>query len=280
MTELDKILPKDRLRLMDLVKEAGVDVSDWANCKGGAVRAAANPKYCYEWSFVEPRKVVVFNLWHNQMEEISGLVITRQLNVRDFANKRTGQEKRRGLEMDKAIQTALKDVLPIRVVVLGGRRRNINRSDEKPSQVSTRLLDPVAWSVTEYDERTGACTLTRGADRYVDQFSIQPESSKLPERRQVSVEIIDRSRLVRSKILLRAKGKCEWCGVAGFLMSNRNIYLETHHVKPLGDGGLDNESNVVALCPNHHREAHYGANRDTMKTKLLARIMCSEPTIA
>ncbi len=40
MTELDKILPKDRLLLMDLVKEAGVDVSDWANCKGGAVEGS------------------------------------------------------------------------------------------------------------------------------------------------------------------------------------------------------------------------------------------------
>ncbi len=36
MSKLDEIAPKQRLLLMNLVKEAGVDVSDWANCKGGA----------------------------------------------------------------------------------------------------------------------------------------------------------------------------------------------------------------------------------------------------
>lgn len=272
MSKLDEILPKYRLRLMDLVEDAGVDVSDWANCKGGAARAAANPKYCYEWSFVEPGKVVVFNLWHDQMEENGGEIITRKLNVRDFAGKRQGPEKRRGLEMDRAIQTALKDGLPIRIVVLGGRMRNINNPNEKASQVSTRLLDPVAWSVTAYDERTGECTLTRGAHRFVDQFSIQQESAQLPERREVSGQVFVRNHLVRSKVLLRAKGKCEWCEESGFLMSDGSIYLETHHVESLCDGGSDTETNVAALCPNHHRQAHHGANRDAMKGELLVRI--------
>ena len=40
---------------MDLVKLAGVDVSDWANFKGK--HASTNPKYCYEWSFIEPGKL-------------------------------------------------------------------------------------------------------------------------------------------------------------------------------------------------------------------------------
>jgi hypothetical protein len=28
-----------------------------------------NPKYCYDWSFVELGKVVVLNLWHHSMKE-------------------------------------------------------------------------------------------------------------------------------------------------------------------------------------------------------------------
>ena len=272
MLGLSEIRPTQPARLMDLVRAAGVDVSDWGNFKGGQAKAASNPKYCYEWSFIEPGKVVVFNLWHEQMEESDGEIITRKLNIRDFAGKRKGPEKRRGLEMDKAIQTALTDKLPIRVVVLGGRRRNINNPTEKPSQVSRRLLDPVPWSVTAYDAKTGECTLTRGIHRFVDQFSIQQESGQQPERRAVSGQAFVRSQMVRESALLRANGKCEWCGESGFVTAAGGVFLETHHVVSLCDGGSDTESNVAALCANHHREAHHGAKRDEMQRELLVRI--------
>ena len=35
-------------------------------------------------------------------------------------------------------------------------------------------------------------------------------------------------------------------------------YLEVHHKIRLSDGGEDTIDNVVALCPNCHRKAHYG----------------------
>jgi len=46
--KVEDLKPKERLRVMDLVSEAGIDVSDWANFKGGEGKAASNPKYCYE----------------------------------------------------------------------------------------------------------------------------------------------------------------------------------------------------------------------------------------
>lgn len=170
-----------------------------------------------------------------------------------------------------AIQTALNDKLQIRVVVLGGRRRNINNPSEKASHVSKRLLDPIAWAVTAYDGKTGDCTLTRGVNQFVDQFSIEQESPQKPERREVSGQVFVRNPVVRSSVLLRAKGKCEWCGESGFLMADGRIYLETHHVVPLSEGGFDTESNVAALCPNHHREAHHGKIRNEMRKKLIER---------
>jgi hypothetical protein len=48
MTDLSELKPKKRQRIMDLVEEAGVDITDWANIKRGKKWAAANPKYCYE----------------------------------------------------------------------------------------------------------------------------------------------------------------------------------------------------------------------------------------
>src|SRR5436309_803038 len=37
-----------KTRLIDLVEEAGLDVTDWGNFARGDKWAAANPKYCYE----------------------------------------------------------------------------------------------------------------------------------------------------------------------------------------------------------------------------------------
>jgi 5-methylcytosine-specific restriction protein A len=60
--------------------------------------------------------------------------------------------------------------------------------------------------------------------------------------------------------------------VLGFLMADGGIYLETHHVIPLSEGGPDIDSNVAALCPNHHREAHFGKMRNEMRQELLQRL--------
>lgn len=50
------------------------------------------------------------------------------------------------------------------------------------------------------------------------------------------------------------------------------MFLETHHIIPLSKGGADTIYNVAAICPNHHREAHYGQNADVIRDKLLKRI--------
>jgi hypothetical protein len=63
---------------------------------------------------------------------------------------------------------------------------------------------------------------------------------------------------------------CELCGEPGFLTAAGSIYLETHHVVPLSLDGPDHESNVVALCPNDHRRAHFGSDRDVLTAQLQA----------
>ncbi|MBI5908921.1 MAG: HNH endonuclease [Betaproteobacteria bacterium] len=46
-------------------------------------------------------------------------------------------------------------------------------------------------------------------------------------------------------------------------------YIETHHVIPLAENGPDSVSNVVALCPNHHRETHHGREAGAIRIRLL-----------
>jgi 5-methylcytosine-specific restriction endonuclease McrA len=67
----------------------------------------------------------------------------------------------------------------------------------------------------------------------------------------------------------RSNGSCEHCGQKGFTAISGDYYLESHHVIPLSEGGPDLESNVMALCPAHHREAHFGMERDNLRELLL-----------
>ncbi|WP_228761180.1 HNH endonuclease [Vibrio gigantis] len=65
---------------------------------------------------------------------------------------------------------------------------------------------------------------------------------------------------VVAEALYRANGRCEKCQAkAPFKKrSNGQPYLEVHHIIPLSQGGLDSLSNVISLCPNCHREVHFG----------------------
>lgn len=270
MSSLSDLRPTARLRLIDLVEQTGIDVSDWKDFRGGASRAAANPKFCYEWVFVKPKEFVVLNLWHDMFETRDNGEIYINLNSRAHAEEVSGVEKLRATKGDEAFKLVVKDKLPIRVIVITGRRRS--RPTEKASQVEARLLDPVRWRITKYDWQTGACTITRGEEKFIDQFSIPDDAGGKPERRNVSGAAFVRNYFVRTNVLIRAQGKCEWCNQMGFIMADGKIYLETHHVVPLSENGLDTESNVAALCPNHHREAHHGEKRGEMRKILLKKL--------
>ncbi|WP_272227441.1 HNH endonuclease [Methylophilus methylotrophus] len=65
---------------------------------------------------------------------------------------------------------------------------------------------------------------------------------------------------VVAEVLLRANGVCESCGnKAPFnKQTDGTPYLEVHHKKRLADGGDDDVNNAIALCPNCHRNEHYG----------------------
>lgn len=280
MSVLDSLLPTERNRIYDMVRDAGVDVSDWEASKGRARSAASNPKYCYNWSFVEPGKVVVLNLWHNDMVERDGTV-TDKWNARDIAKRGTGVTVSRANAMDAAIQEAYHNNLPIRVVICVGTKRNRNDPNSTAAKVSHRLLDLEPWHVESYDHATGQCTLMRGlgggTDAYMDQFDMPEPAGGPAERVNVRATPFVRRPEVRRFALLRAKGKCELCGEKGFLMQNGKIYLETHHVVPLHEEGHDSASNVAALCPNHHREAHYGKRKFEICRELLSKIAAIAP---
>jgi len=65
---------------------------------------------------------------------------------------------------------------------------------------------------------------------------------------------------VVAEVLERAGGVCESCKRPGPFISKAKgtPFLEVHHVVHLADGGDDTVENALAVCPNCHREKHYG----------------------
>ena len=91
---------------------------------------------------------------------------------------------------------------------------------------------------------------------------------KIPEKVQTISYDFRRNPDVIAVVLKRADGKCELCGSdAPFLKaSNGTPYLEIHHWITLSEGGEDTVKNAGALCPNCHKHAHFGQNRDYIKS--------------
>jgi 5-methylcytosine-specific restriction enzyme A len=81
-----------------------------------------------------------------------------------------------------------------------------------------------------------------------------------PERLKVFTYTYRRNPDIVVEALLRAGGTCEYCkNKAPFnRASDGSPYLEVHHIVSLADGGEDTLENVLALCPNCHREKHFG----------------------
>jgi HNH endonuclease len=92
----------------------------------------------------------------------------------------------------------------------------------------------------------------------IDDISQVEVGNSDPEYRERMSGSYVRDQEVRRRVVNRANGICEYAGCTTFQKANGQAYLEAHHVISLSAQGPDNLSNVIALCPNHHREAHFG----------------------
>jgi 5-methylcytosine-specific restriction endonuclease McrA len=97
----------------------------------------------------------------------------------------------------------------------------------------------------------------------LDEASLRFKSDKYPKNPRVITsvtKVFDRNPYVIAMALKRAKGDCELCheGAPFDRKSNGTPYLEVHHKVRLADGGEDTLENVIAICPNCHREEHFG----------------------
>ena len=90
-------------------------------------------------------------------------------------------------------------------------------------------------------------------------------------------EYISRSQDIVQYAKWRADGVCELCeSGAPFIDTYKLPFLEVHHIHRLADDGPDAPQNVAAICPNCHREAHYGFYRDNIRRDLSGIILNKE----
>ena len=108
------------------------------------------------------------------------------------------------------------------------------------------------------------------ADRGLN--AIDDLGADAPDRILSEVWTYLRDSKVRDAVLRRASGRCEFCGELGFLTPEGAHYLEAHHVIALASDGEDRLTNVIALCPNDHREAHYGWRKGEIEAQMIAKL--------
>jgi 5-methylcytosine-specific restriction protein A len=100
-----------------------------------------------------------------------------------------------------------------------------------------------------------------------------PQGNRRPAATEYATTRHQRDVAVKAWVLQQAKGRCEACGQpAPFIGSDDQPFLEVHHVRQLADNGSDTVTNAVALCPNCHREAHYGIKSKEFISHLYDRV--------
>ncbi|MBU2569652.1 MAG: HNH endonuclease [Gammaproteobacteria bacterium] len=136
----------------------------------------------------------------------------------------------------------------------------ITKTGERRFSVSNKIItEPTLNSVLDEFNLEVIKALKESPENRKRQIENAP---KKPDKKTVETTIYIRNPYVVAEVLERAKGACERCkSTAPFKRkSDGSPYLEVHHTVPLSEDGDDTVENAVALCPNCHRELHFGVN--------------------
>jgi 5-methylcytosine-specific restriction protein A len=271
MDVLEQLRPTQKLLVMNLLHDAGFDVSDWADYKGRY--ATSNPK-SYNWSFEQPGEKIALCLWYPDFKK-DGNTIYHRFKPAGRGARRTGPGtanwNKRGSDVRQRVQTAYEQRLPIRAIVIDGKQRNPNAAQPVASRVATRLLDPEPWAVTEFNYETGEWLLIRGVKPPVPAVSAPDAELSFFEGKQRPRFILHRRReseLRRKKIeqALAANGKlvCEVPN-CGFDFKERygsvgEGYAQVHHLIPLNKAPPEGRkiflNDLAIVCANCHVMIH------------------------
>lgn len=164
---------------MDLVEDAGIDVSQWAFRQDGSPvqNPAANPNYCYEWAFGGNGEPNVLCVWHPSMRVSDGLIVYEDC-IRDLAlsldrvaidrtnprhvKSRARDQAKRARGFDSLLQRAFRRSEPVQIIILHGEQRPAAEVGWETAKVRFRRLDTVEWYVHAYNDDNGSFRIVRG----------------------------------------------------------------------------------------------------------------------
>lgn len=106
--------------------------------------------------------------------------------------------------------------------------------------------------------------------------AIDDLGSDTPSRVKGLITSYARDPNVRRAVMQRAGGTCEYCGELGFVSLNGERYLECHHIIALANDGADRMTNVIALCADDHRKAHYSEQRSSIEKEMIDIVKAAE----
>lgn len=256
--------PTLSIRVMDLIQQAGFDISDWSNWRKGHKYAASNPRYCYEWSF-EQDDLRLINIWFEDITIING-IIQQKLNMRERIRSDISPRKNRAKKFDDLIRKSYIEEKSLRVIIL-------DKGSGKKSRAQRRFLDPMPWIITKYDINTGDFVLVRSSSTDVSDVPDQ-ELDLFQEGQKRRRFVVHRYReaFLRERKITEFKksndGKlfCEVprCGF-DFLQKYGELgrdFAHVHHLIPLSeadDTGIYNTlEDLAVVCPNCHAMIHRG----------------------
>ena len=102
----------------------------------------------------------------------------------------------------------------------------------------------------------------------------KPPGNLIPKSSTTTVTQYQRDPSVKAWVLKKAAGVCECCQrPAPFSGADGEAFLEVHHIRKLAERGSDTVANAVAICPNCHRELHYGERAKEVVEKLYQQVL-------
>lgn len=287
MSILDDLYPSTCTLVIDVLRHAGIDTSDWT--------ANDDPSRRNNWSFGKEGEPQILFIWHNELY-MDGDRVCYKANMQEHAielerrnTATTRSQAKRARQFHSRVTKAYFQKLPLRVALVDG-----TVGDDGVAKVRTRVLDSMTWYAHRRDSETASVVLIRGlglpmdfdpSGEYSPSFSGQPAEppSNTSDSEPLDRQIRETATFVRDSEVVRlakrrAKGLCEYCGEQGFETESGGLYLEGHHVIPLARGGPDEVWNTVAICPDDHRQAHFGKNAVAIRNELIGFLSKIYPT--
>ncbi len=182
------------------------------------------------------------------------LALTLDLSEEALAMKTSNGESK----FQKEIRWAKKDLLD-EGLLKGSMEVGRGRWELKEDELSPLLYE----SAEELDRHIKA----------IGEVRCKPKGQLEPKKGLTARSDFIRDARVVHYVLQEANGICECCDrESPFLKNNGVPYLEVHHLKRLSRNGSDRVTNAVGVCPNCHRELHYGVEAEELMERIYSKV--------